>query len=70
MAASFALASGTIRSRDLPSPRFDGDGQGAADAAHAAIQGKFTDEKAIGDVLLRQSAVGAQDPERHGQIES
>ena len=55
---------------DLAGAGFEGDGERAANAAHAAVERQLADEQAIFDVLLREAAVGAYDAERHGQVES
>ncbi len=49
---------------------FDGDGKSAADAANAAVEREFADEEAVGHFFLGEAAVGSDDAEGHGQIES
>src|SRR5262249_33506407 len=46
------------------------DGQGAADATHAAIKRELTHHDVVGNFLLVQCTVGAQDAERHWQVEA
>ena len=66
----FRIGLGNHHARDFPSARLEGDGQCASDTAHAAVQRKLTHEKAIRDLLLGESAVGAHDAESHRQVES
>src|SRR5579863_4912297 len=61
---------GNDHAGDFASPGFEGDGEGAADAANASVQREFTDKKAVGDFFLGQAAVGTDDAEGHGQVES
>ncbi len=61
---------GDDHARNLASAGLNGDGQRAANAAHAAIERKFSDEQTVGDLLLGQPAVGADDAQRHGQVEA
>ena len=48
----------------------DGDRQGATHAAHAAVEREFSDEQAVRHFLLGEAAVGSDDAEGHGQVES
>lgn len=69
MADSFALASGDDQARDFSSPGLDGNRQSATNAANTAVEGKFSDEEAVGYFLLAETTVSADDAEGHGQIE-
>ena len=70
MAASRAFSFGHDQAGDLLAAGFDGDGQRAAHTANAAIEREFADEQAVGNFLLVQPSVGAQDSQGHGQVES
>jgi hypothetical protein len=61
---------GNDQTRNLLQAGFKSDGKRAADAANSAVEGKLSDEQAVFDGLLGEAAVGADDPERHGQIEA
>src|ERR1700686_2594514 len=55
---------------NFSSAGFDSNGEGATDAAHAAVKREFSDEKAIRHFFLSKASVGSDDAEGHGQVES
>jgi len=55
---------------NFSSAGLDGNGEGTADATHTAVKRELSDEKAIRHFLLGEAAVGSNDAERHGQVES
>ena len=50
--------------------RLDGNGKRTANSANSAVEREFTHEKAVGNFLLIQAAVGSQNPQGHGQVEA
>ena len=61
---------GNDHAGDFLSASFDGDGESATNAAHAAVERKFSDEKAVGHFFFGEAAVGSDDAKSHGQVES
>jgi hypothetical protein len=61
---------GDDKAGDFSGSSFDGDGERAADGANASVEREFTDEKAIRNLLLIQSAIGTEDAESHRKIEA
>ena len=55
---------------NLSSAGFDGNGEGATDAAHTAVEREFSDEKAIRHFFFGEASVGSDDAESHRQVES
>ena len=55
---------------DFLAAGFNGDGKGSAHSANAAVERQLSYKKAIRDLLLIQAAIGAQDSQRHGQVEA
>ncbi len=45
-------------------------GKRATNAANASVEREFSDEQAVGNFLLGEPAIGSDDAERHGQVES
>ena len=66
----FGVGFGNDHAGDLSSAGFDGDGQGSANAANTAVEGEFSDEEAVGHFFFGEAAVGSDDAEGHGQVES
>jgi hypothetical protein len=66
----FGVGFGDDHAGNLSSAGLDGDGESAANTADAAVEGKLADEKAIGNFFLGEPAVGSDDAEGHGQVES
>ena len=70
MAASRALTSGTMR-RLIFRPRASmAMGSAPRTPRRPPSSDKFADKKRVGNLFLVQAAVGAQDAERHGQVEA
>jgi hypothetical protein len=61
---------GDDKAGDFSGTGLDGDGERAADGANASVQRKLADEKAIGNLLLIQSAIGTEDAESHRKVEA
>ncbi len=55
---------------DVLLAREDGDGQHAGDGAHAAVESQLADEQEAIDVVDAQRAVGAEDSDGDGKVES
>ena len=66
----FRVGLGNNHASDLASARFDCDWQGATHAANSTIERKFSDEKTVGNFFLCEAAIGSDNAEGHGQVES
>src|SRR5208283_4659742 len=54
----------------LRSTSLDRDRQSATHSSHPSVERKLADKQRVGDLLLVQPAVCAEDAERHGQVEA
>src|ERR1019366_9252309 len=54
----------------IRSTGLDRDGQSATDSAHASVERKLADKQRVGDLLLVQTAICAENAERHGQVKA
>src|SRR5450432_1678407 len=66
----FGVSFGDDHARDFAAAGFKGDGEGSADAANSAVEREFAYKKTVGNVLFRQAAVGSDDSQGHGEVES
>ena len=48
----------------------DRDRQSATHSAHASVERKLAHKQRVGDLLFIQTAISAEDAERHGQVEA
>src|SRR5581483_7457707 len=58
------------QTRDFLSPCLDGDRQCAAHATDPTVEGQFTHEKTVTNLLLIEPSVSPQDAESHRQVET
>jgi hypothetical protein len=62
----FGVGFGNYHAGNFSSAGFDGDGTGAADAAHTTVEGELSNKKAVRHFLLGETAAGTDDAESHG----
>jgi len=55
---------------NFPAASLKGDRQRATNAANATVERQLSHKEAVGDLLLRETAVGAHNTESHRQVES
>ncbi len=66
----FGVGFGNDHAGNFSSAGLNGNGESAADAAHAAVEGEFSDKNAVGNIFLGETAIGSDNAEGHGKVES